>query len=301
MNSKYFFRGNDYSKLYDQFGTIELSKCICCDSTKIEKWVEFNGFKADICKNCGFIFMNPQLSITGLQEFYCNYIGETRLNNCKKMKQRSFQYKMDVDILKKFAENGKILDVGCSGGYFLKEIPDTFEKFGTELDPFAIELAKENLNISSKNLYLGDVLDCSFSVSSFDVITMRGVIEHVPEPRKTIEKINSLMKSGALFYICATPNGASFSASLYKKDWNLFHPIEHLWHFSEKNLSLLTNDYDLKLIWSEYPYIGTPYETINDDINLINKKIENNKLNKIDNTISPPFFENMMSLIYKKL
>ena len=301
MNSKYFFRGNDYSKLYDQFGTIELSKCICCDSTKIEKWVEFNGFKADICKNCGFIFMNPQLSITGLQEFYCNYIGETRLNNCKKMKQRSFQYKMDVNILKRFAENGKLLDIGCSGGYFLKEIPDTFEKFGTELDPFAIELAKKNLNISSRNLYLGDVLDCSFSVSSFDVITMRGVIEHVPEPRKTIEKISSLMKSGALFYICATPNGASFSASLYKKDWNLFHPIEHLWHFSEKNLSLLTNDYDLKLIWSEYPYIGTPYEKINDDINLINKKIENNKLNKIDNTISPPFFENMMSLIYRKL
>ena len=64
---------------------------------------------------------------------------------------------------------------------------------------------------------------------------------------------------------------------------------------------MLANDFDLKLIWSEYPYIGTPYENINEDLNLINKKIENNIHNNIDDTVSPPFFENMMSLIFKKL
>ena len=203
-------------------------------------------------------------------------------------------------VLLKFADKGKILDVGCSGGYFLKNIPQSFEKFGTELDPYVHEIAKKSLNINEKNLYLGDVLDSQFDNSYFDVITMRGVIEHVHDPVETIKKVSKLMKPGAIFYICATPNGESFVAKLFKQNWNLFHPVEHLWHFSSKNLSLLTKSFNLKLIWSEYPYIGTPYENINEDIKLINQKIVSTELNQKNNDISPPFFENMMSLIFKK-
>ena len=86
--------------------------------------------------------MNPQLDKQGLKEFYKNYIGETRLNNDEKMKQRSFQYKMDVELLLKFITKGKILDIGCSGGYFLENFSNNFEKYGTEFDPFAYNIAK---------------------------------------------------------------------------------------------------------------------------------------------------------------
>ena len=65
--------------------------------------------------------MNPQLNKEGLKEFYENYIGETRLNN-KKMEQRSIQYKLDAKALLKFVDKGNILDIGCSGGYFLNNI-----------------------------------------------------------------------------------------------------------------------------------------------------------------------------------
>jgi len=149
-------------------------------------------------------------------------------------------------------------------------------------------------------LYLGDVLNSHFKDSYFDVITMRGVIEHLPDPVKTIKKVSDLMKPGGLFYICATPNGESFSVKLFKQNWNLFHPIEHLWYFSPNNLSLLSEGFNLKLIWSEYPYIGTPYENINEDIMLINKKIANTRLDKNNEDVSPPFYESMMSLIYMK-
>ena len=300
MNKSFIFRGNDYSRLFEKFNKIEITKCICCNGKKFKNWVSFNGFQSDICTNCNLIFMNPQLDELGLKEFYKNYIGYTRLNNDKKMKQRSFQYKMDVDLMLKFINKGKILDIGCSGGYFLKNMPDSFEKFGTELDPHAYKIAKENLNIHEKNLYMGDVINSQFDNSYFDIITMRGVIEHVHDPVETIKKVSALMKPGAFFYICATPNGESFTAKLFKQNWNLFHPIEHLWHFSSKNLSLLTKAFNLKLIWSEYPYIGTPYENISEDIKLVNQKISYNKRNKEDAEISPPFFENMMSLLFKK-
>ena len=300
MNSTFIFRSNDYSKLFKKFNIKKINKCICCNSQNFENWVKFNGFKCDICIDCNLIFMNPQLDKQGLKEFYENYIGETRLNNDKKMKQRSSQYKMDVELLLKFITKGKILDIGCSGGYFLEYFSNNFEKYGTEFDPFAYNIAKQNLNIDEKNLYLGDVLNCHFKNSFFDVITMRGVIEHVPDPVGTIKKVGELMKPGGLFYICATPNGESFAANLFKQNWNLFHPIEHLWHFSSNNLSLLAKAFNLKLIWAEYPYIGTPYENINKDIMLIQEKIANAGINKNNEDISPPFFENMMSLIFEK-
>jgi SAM-dependent methyltransferase len=207
---------------------------------------------------------------------------------------------MDTDVLLKFINKGKILDIGCSGGYFLKTIPDTFEKYGTELDPFAFDLLKTDSKINENNFYLGNVLTSPFDKSFFDVISMRGVIEHVPNPEKTINKVSDLLKKDGLFYICATPNRASLSADLYKENWNLYHPIEHLWHFSSKNLSLLCEKYDLKLIWEEYAYLGTPYENFYEDIKFINKKIDQKKHGKISNEISPPFFENMMSLIFQK-
>ena len=105
------------------------------------------------------------------------------------MEQRSIQYKLDAKALLKFVDKGNILDIGCSGGYFLKNIPDNFKKYGTELDPIAFEIAKETLNIDKKNIHLGDVLNCSFDKNFFDVITMRGVIEHVPDPIETIKKL----------------------------------------------------------------------------------------------------------------
>ena len=45
----------------------------------------------------------------------------------------------------------------------------------------------------------------------------------------------------------------------------------------------------------EFPYLGTPYENIENDVLEISKY-----LLKKDDSISPPFFENMMSLVYQK-
>ena len=67
---------------------------------------------------------------------------------------------------------------------------------------------------------------------------MRGVIEHVPDPENCIKEVARILKKNGLFYICATQMGILLCWPLQKK-WNLFHPIQHLWHYSEKNLSIL--------------------------------------------------------------
>ena len=72
--------------------------------------------------------------------------------------------------------------------------------------------------------------------------------------------------------------------------------MQHLWHFSPDNLEILCNKYGLSLIWKDSQYLNTPYASPEDDILKIAKKIMNPDLDEI----SPPFFENMMSLIFQK-
>ena len=42
------------------------------------------------------------------------------------MKQREKQYKLDRDLITKFVSKGKILDVGCNGGFFLSYFEKNF-------------------------------------------------------------------------------------------------------------------------------------------------------------------------------
>ena len=78
--------------------------------------------------------MNPYCNEISLTSYYNNYIGKRRTNNEKKMIQRAVQYKLDAQFIEVFFSQGKILDVGCNGGFFLDAMSEKFEKYGIEID-----------------------------------------------------------------------------------------------------------------------------------------------------------------------
>ena len=239
--------------------------------------------------------MTNQLEEKGLNDYYSNYIGKRRINNKLKMQQRNKQYLIDRDLIQKFVKKGRILDIGCNGGFFLSTFSNKYQKFGTEVDKQAVSYAKKNFPSFAKNIFYTNILDAKFKNKSFDLIIMRGVIEHVSQPKKYFNQISKLLKKNGYLYICATPNGESHTFNIYKERWNLFHPVQHLWHFSPKNLEILGKKYDIELIYKDFYYLGTPYENFKNDIKEISKELV-----KKSNKISPPFFENMMSLVFKK-
>jgi 2-polyprenyl-3-methyl-5-hydroxy-6-metoxy-1,4-benzoquinol methylase len=87
--------------------------------------------------------MSPFLNDEGLGKYYANYIGRRRLNNDLKMEQRKIQYQSDREFIEHFINDGKILDVGCNGGFFLEALSTKFEKHGIEIDPEAVAYAKK--------------------------------------------------------------------------------------------------------------------------------------------------------------
>ena len=146
-------------------------------------WTRTDHFPALRCGNCGFVFMNSQLDEAGLNDYYNNYLGKRRINNSEKMEQRAIQYQQDAQVLfDRGVVGGKLLDVGCNGGFFLSALGQRFERFGTEIDPEAIDFCRANFPDFSANVFSGVLESAKFDSSYFDVVTMRGVVEHIPSP-----------------------------------------------------------------------------------------------------------------------
>jgi len=271
-------------KAYSKYFT-EKRDCIICGG-KGEPWARLRPFKAVKC-DCGFVWMNPYPTRKGLEEYYNNHFAK-RMGQEEKATQRKLQYEIDAEFLELFTSQGELLDIGCSGGYFLDTLSDGFDKHGIDIDPEAVRYANENYGF---NVTQGRIED--YQSTKFDVVTMRGVIEHFPNPVEVMDKVASLVKKGGILYIAATPDVSSFCAEIYREKWNQFHPIQHLSYFSVKTLTMFLND-NFQYIAHHHPYIETPYQDMSSDYIQV-KKACGGKMG-----VSPAFWGNMMNVVYRR-
>ena len=90
-----------------------------------------------------------------------------------------------------------VLEVGCGAGRFTAE----FLKLGTKVWSVdysnAVEACYKN-NMPHENLHLAqaDVYNLPFSAGLFDYVFMYGVVQHTPDPQKTIKAIIDMTKPG---------------------------------------------------------------------------------------------------------
>ena len=95
-------------------------------------------------------------------------------------------------------QSGKLLDIGCGNGAFLKAFSEVYPKYelaGLELDDRNKEVI-ESIN-GVKKLYIGSIDTLN---ECFDVIIMIHVLEHIPDPVQYLVALsNKLNKDGLLF------------------------------------------------------------------------------------------------------
>jgi len=295
------FRSEDLTKFHLDRDWNEVAICPVClsDPKDFVDWTSVDClFKASRCSNCSFVFINPLPSSATLNEYYNGYIDRIRLSRPEKMELRDRQYQLDASLLRRFVKTGKLLDVGCGGGYFLNALSDSYNRYGCELDPRALEVLRDQFPGLAERVFhcsVNDLLD--MNIRGFDIITLRGVIEHVLEIEALVESVTRICNDGGLLYICATPNVDCLTADLYRENWNLFHPVQHIWMFSRDTVEKLFQRGGWALVWSEYQYLSTPYaDPQNDLIEIADYLSQKGGPNRV----SPPFYESMLSLIFRK-
>ena len=293
----------DYSEYY-KYLMPERSCPICQNFDNRNDWAIYDDvLKAVQCLNCNLVFMERILSDLGLKKYYEDYIVY-RFGHKKKWDQRKVMYEIDKSYLLKHVLTGKLLDVGCSSGEFLKVLSNSFDCTGIDVDRKAVDLAKnEESEISDKVILmsLGEAVD---ELGKFDIITMRGVIEHLSNHTETFEIADQMLKKGGgILFICATPNVASPCAALYREKWNQFDPLQHITLFSAQTVNKILEGLSLKLEAEYYPYLNTPYASQEDDLKNVMEAVSKvmNGSNPSELSRSPAFWGNMMTLVFRKL
>lgn len=220
------------------------------------------------CRECGLVFINPQPE--DMAPYYPDTYAQHKPNPYVRFKP-SLQRKLSLFYgypgpegnqgkawkhlpryielaLKKdyfffkfpYRRELRLLDVGCGNGIYLMQLkklgwdPAT-QLFGLEFPNEALHhLRDEGINITEGDLYKNNLPE-----NFFDIITLRHVIEHFPDPSSAMEKIHRSLKPGGEVLILA-PNFRSMEALfLFREKWHNIDAPRHLFHYTPATMRRL--------------------------------------------------------------
>lgn len=295
----YYFGAPENKALWEKLRPFleEEHPCIFCGSNEFELWAKEGYLEAKRCLKCEMISVNPHFTREGLRVFYSDYFAHRQKDIIRKQ-QRDQTYIIDCDWVSLFVRGGKVLDVGCSGGFFLSKFsPRHWDRYGVEISADAAEYARKHFDIPVR---IGNVVELDFE-DQFDLVMLRGTIEHIRVPMSILKKCSELLRIGGYLFITATPAGDSFAFDVYREKWHLFTPLEHIHFFSVKLLSRILYQYGLELVTHYYQYEETPYATPLEDFKKIRQDIcfigQGHK-EKIRTSV--PFPGSMITALWKK-
>jgi len=142
------------------------------------------------------------------------------------------------EISKYTSSQRRLLDVGAASGSFLDAAKNKgWDVMGVEVSEYASNKAREK----GLNVVTGTIHTDALTGKEFQVITMLDVIEHLPEPKKDLREICSLLEDRGTLII-NTPDSASLWARIWGAKWHQLIPPEHLHLFNGKALKIILKD-----------------------------------------------------------
>ncbi len=235
----------------------QLKTCPACNHDRIEKvntirdhFLSKTDFDIWKCNNCLLLFTNPRPFPEDLQAYYQSDEYLSHDASDKGLVARAYKSIRNIALDQKYRligqykKEGKILDVGCGTGEFLHHM----KKKGWETT--GIEPAKQARDFAGStyalDVYPEENLD-TFPRSSFDVISLWHVLEHVSDLNGRIDQLKKLLKDDGLL-VFALPNHLSPDALHYKNYWAAWDVPRHLYHFSQESFSNLMKQHALNII-----------------------------------------------------
>lgn len=225
-----------------------MPECPLCASARVCIFTRKNGCTLYACHDCRYRFVHP-VPDTG-EVYTSDYFngasdgfGYVDYDRDKEPMVPTFQ--AYLDLIRSYAPTARrLLDVGAATGFFV-ELANRhgFEAEGVDLAHSAVEQGCRK----GRKVRQGTIHD--LGSSSYDVITMLDVIEHVPDPEADLRAAREHMNDGGLLLI-NTPDTGSAYARLMGLHWHLLTPPEHIAYFDRRNLKRVLDRNCYRLVYS---------------------------------------------------
>ena len=147
-------------------------------------------------------------------------------------------------------KRGKILDVGCGNGEFLKELKDqNWKVSGSDIS----KIAKENTEkiVGESIVKVGDFSKLKFK-ERFDYVSFWHVLEHVENPQDYFTKAESILTEGGKV-VGEVPNFDSLALRIFKSNYSWLAIPVHITYFSKESLVYLAKKDGFRKISFYYP------------------------------------------------
>ena len=233
-------------------------RCLVCESRSLKEIYKdlydkthFKEGKFSLiqCENCKLEFIDPLLDEKQLGKYYPNnyysFVNEDGLVRWyDKLSAYLHSGKFGSLFLLPFKpflasfftlkkDKGKrILEIGCGNGLML----EVYQKYGlitAGLEPYGSKLTEKEKKLGIKRR---SIEKASFK-EKFDYIILREVLEHIPNPKKVLEKCREWIKEDGTLVI-EMPNTNSLWRRKFKKNWFGYDVPRHVYNYNPKNISL---------------------------------------------------------------
>jgi 2-polyprenyl-3-methyl-5-hydroxy-6-metoxy-1,4-benzoquinol methylase len=142
-------------------------------------------------------------------------------------------------LLKYRLPPAKVLELGCSHGSFVALMQHAgYEASGVEMSPWVVEFGQKTFGVP---VSLGPLETLDAPPASADIIVAMDVLEHLPDPAKTMARCLELLKPDGLLVI-QTPQfreGGEYENFVKEGDrfLEMLLPEEHIYLFSQKSVT----------------------------------------------------------------
>src|SRR5262249_36830950 len=105
----------------------------------------------------------------------------------------------ELALLEQTTAGRRLLDVGCSYGFFLDPAQRRgWSVAGVEFSAASASFARATYGL---DVYTGLLADSPYDAGTFDVVTIRHVLEHVPDPARLITEAHTFLRPGGLILV----------------------------------------------------------------------------------------------------
>ena len=231
--------------------------CKVCGRTAVRLF-DKDSFAVWHCRACGFMSMSPDQG-NGKHVDYASLYGPgyynlgdslhggiVRYDLGGLLKTKRPQAQDAIRLIQRYRKTGRLLDVGCSVGVFVKVAQEAgFDAVGLDVSPMAVEFATSQLGVDAR---VGTLVSADLPHEGFEVITMWDVIEHFEDPWDMMNRIVTLLAPHGVLAV-RTPNTQCLRTRLKGfRDWGMITPPEHYHLYARESLSIFLGRFGLRML-----------------------------------------------------
>ncbi|MBI9079575.1 MAG: class I SAM-dependent methyltransferase [Pseudodesulfovibrio sp.] len=186
-----------------------------------------------VCKDCKLGVLSPRPTSEDIPGYYGDsfYTTDSKRFSGGVESIRGVLNRYKAWRLKKHLPSpGKLLDFGSGAGHF-----------GSAMSSAGWDVSCEDISYSTECSRLrmdGEQPLLDYPNDYFDVVTLWYVIEHMLDPRGTLQEVRRVLKPDGTL-VLSQQNFSSFQAHVFGPRWLMLDPPRHVYQFSPDNLKKL--------------------------------------------------------------